>query len=343
MVTGPTTAGAQVVPFPQEQQSWTYRITGVADFDAPLDAVLSYSATVQLTVTTINSSLIDVTETVMGGVVWPSGVGSGEILLVRRAHLFGGVIHSSASNTSFYFETKGGIDLQDSKVFGVDDEEFSRVILIWSSASNTVFFFIGLTWVWFTDSITMVSVNRPSFLLAPHCYTMVYWDTDYAPWGNVDPYCENPFVGGFDGAPIHNASDEWVLDVISTPFGMRQALKNVTTIAISGFPSAAIVVSSWIDIETGLLLLLTEEVSATGLQSSNIGLSGISTNSTQSTSIELVAGNFFGILGYLLWTKISGVSLFSLLIISGVFVVACLIMGKVSYSVMSKSKRKNNR
>ena len=158
---------------------------------------------------------------------------------------------------------------------------------------------------------------------------------------NIAVPTENPWFGEFDGAPIYGASDQWTLDFVSTPFGLRQALRNVTTISISGFPSADIVVSSWIDVETGLLLLLTEELSANGLQSRNVGLSGISTNSTQSTSIELVACNFLGIPGYLLWTKISGVSLLSVLVVSGVLIMACLAMVKVSHSVLSKPKREH--
>jgi hypothetical protein len=341
VVTGPTIVGAQVVPFPQVQQSWTYRMTGEAEFDAPLDAVLSYSATVQYSLTGINSESMNVTQGVWGNVVWPSQSGSGVILLGKIDYSGGEEIHYSASNTSFDFETRGIVRLNDSKVSGVDDEGFSVVGLVWSSASSTVGFFVGLTWVAFRFPEDMRSVYRPTVFFIPGCHTMVYWNTGYAPWGNVYPYWEYPWV--FDGAPIHAATDQWAVDFVSTPYGERQALKNVTTISVSGFPGADVVVSSWIDAETGLLLKLTEDLSASGLQFRYVGIGGVSTNSTQSTRVELVACNLWGVMGYLLWNKIYGVSLLSVLVISGVLVLACLTMGMVSRSVLSKPKRETNR
>ena len=244
-------------------------------------------ATVTYTVIMVDNNSLHVEQSVYGTVTWPSTSGDGEILF------FGGEFYplSSVSNTTFSFATSGVINLNNSRVTDVDYNERSMILLTWTADSDTVLFYVGLTW--FYEDLAINTWPTPPFFLIQDSHTMVYWNTSYAPWGYVSPN----FIDFYrTGAPIGLANTEWTSEFLATSYGIRTALKNVKNISVSGWwdptQSGDIEINTWIDATTGILLKLTEEVETTELY----GLFTLADhlNSTKTINIELFSCDFFG-------------------------------------------------
>ncbi|MFX1492103.1 MAG: hypothetical protein ACFFBU_07565, partial [Promethearchaeota archaeon] len=292
---------------------WTYIMTGKADFAAPIDVNISYAANITYTVTTGTATSFYVVQNVSGTVTWPSTPGEGEIIvysiylnMISTGPRIWDSVEYSGSNTTFGFDTHQGINLNNSWVPG---GESLIVALRWTAGSSTLGIYVGMTWVYnepYGMSIHLTTIPRPSFFLAQRSHTMVYWNTSYAPWGAVHPWFHRD--DGFTGAPTNMATSEWASDSLVTPYGIRKALQNMTKISASGEPYFAnevadIEINTWIDADTGLLLRLTEDLNATNLWSGFLfRYSPSSWN--QSTVVELVACNFFGLGGVFGWTNL---------------------------------------
>ena len=284
----PSIASAQTPPFPQTGQNWTYTLTGEADWDDPIDGTIEFSATAKYTIMNTQPDAFLVQQDVSGTVTWPTLAGEGDIVLVD---LGGGLTYDETiapSNTSFSFSTTGLINLNDSLVTGLGLDEYSAVLLNYTIGSDTILAYIGYTWgLWI---FIFIPVPFPPFFLTENMHTMIYWNTSYAPYGDV-----------MTGAPFVVNPSAWTEESLTTPVGPRIAMKNETSTLIEFLPDyAETTITTWIDKDTGILLKITDEVDI--LQTGSLDM-------TSTTTIELINADFFGILGYLQYFKIFGIPL----------------------------------
>jgi hypothetical protein len=299
----PSFASAQTPPFPQIGQNWTYALTGEANWDDPIDGTIEFSATAKYTIINTQPDAFLVQQDVSGTVTWPALTGEGDIVLVD---LGGGLTYDETvapSNTSFSFSTTGLISLNDSLVTGLGLDEYSAVLLNYTVGSDTILAYIGYTWgLWI---FVFIPLPFPPFFLTENMHTMIYWNTSYAPYGDV-----------MSGAPFAVNPSAWTEESLTTAVGPRIAMKNETSTLIEFLPDyAETTITTWIDKDTGILLKITDEVDI--LQTGSLDM-------TSSTTIELINSDFFGILGYLQYFKIFGISLLYILI--GVIVLIIIIL-----------------
>jgi len=299
----PSIASAQTPPFPQIGQNWSYTITGAADWDVPIDGTIQFSANTKYTVINVQPDGFLVQQEVTGTVAWPALSGEGDIVLVD---LGGGLSYDETvapSNTSFSFTTTGLINLNDSLVTGLGLDEYSAVLLNYTIGSDTILAYIGYTWgLWL---FVFIPLPFPPFFLTENLHTMIYWNTTYAPYGDI-----------LSGAPMTVNPAAWIEESLATPLGPRIALKNETYTIIESLPDyAETTITTWIDKDSGILLKITDEVDI---------LSTGSLDMSSTTTIELTTADFFGILGYLQYFKLFGISLLYILI--GVIVLLIIII-----------------
>ena len=299
----PSIASAQTPPFPQIGQNWTYAMTGEADWDDPIDGTIEFSASAKYTIINTQPDGFLVQQDVSGTVTWPALTGDGDIVLVD---LGGGLAYDETlapSNTSFSFSTTGLIHLNDSLVTGLGLDEYSAVFLNYTAGSDTILAYIGFTWgLWI---FIFMPLPFPPFFLTENMHTMIYWNTSYAPFGDV-----------MTGAPSAVNPSAWVEESLTTPVGPRIAMKNETSTLIESLPDyAETTITTWIDKDTGIMLKITDEVDI--LQTGSLDM-------TSSSTIELTSSDFFGILGFLQYFKIFGISLLYILI--GVIVLIIIIL-----------------
>lgn len=299
----PSIASAQTPPFPQIGQNWTYTIMGEADWDDPIDGTIEFSATATYTVLDAQPDDFLVQQEVSGTVTWPALAGEGDIVLVD---LGGGLAYDETinpSNTSFSFTTTGLIHFNDSLTTGLGLDEYSAVFLNYTIGPDTILAYIGYTWgLWI---FIFMPLPFPPFFLTENLHTMVYWNTSWAPYGDI-----------VTGAPLEANAAAWTEESLTTPVGARIAMKNETHTLIEALPDyAETAITTWIDKDTGILLKVTDEVDilATG-----------SLDLTTTTTIELVSADFFGIMGFLMYYKLFGISLLYILI--GVVVLIIIIL-----------------
>jgi hypothetical protein len=299
----PSIARAQTPPFPQIGQNWNYAITGEADWDVPIDGTIQFSANAKYTILNVQPDAFLVQQEVSGSAIWPALAGEGDIVLVNLENGLSYDETIAPSNMSFSFSTTGLIHLNDSLVTGLGLDEYSAVFLNYTIGSDTILAYIGYTWgLWF---FIFIPLPFPPLFLTENIHTMIYWNTSYAPYGDI-----------VTGAPLTVDSAAWLEESLVTPVGPRTAMKNETHTTIEILPDyAETTITTWIDKDTGILLKTTDEVDifATG-----------SLDMTSSTTIELTNADFFGILGYLLYLKLFGISLLYILI--GVIVLLIIII-----------------
>ncbi len=289
-----TKASAQTPPFPQIGQTWTYSITGEADWDDPLDVTIGFSATAKYTVTGVLTGVFTVRQEVSGNPIWPTSAGTGGI----SYYDWGTGYTSESSNTSFSFITTGTIALDDSEVSSLSGDEYSSVELNWTSGSDTVGAYIGLhQWAWL---FAFFPLPYPTLFLADGENSIFYWNTSLAPWDMT----ENPAA--------------WTNEPVTTALGVRNALRNTT--AFSGTiatTSGSTTLDTWIDLDSRILLKLTDTTTI-----DNDGLF----DCTMTTNIDIVSCDFFGILGTLMYTKLAGIPLLFLIIAVIVILVIVLLI-----------------
>ncbi len=273
----------------------TYSITGDANWDAPLDVTLGFTATARYTVTGVFTGEYTVLQEVSGTPVWPTTAGTGGI---NYYDVGGGGYTSEPTNTSFAFTTSGTIAQDDSEVSSLSGDEYSSVELNWTVGSDTVGAYVGLhSWLWF---IAFFPFPYPALFLTDGENSIFYWNTSLAPWDIV----EDP------GA--------WTVETVSTSLGVRNAFRNTTSITGTlATTSGTTVLDTWIDLDSRILLKLTDTTTI-----DNDGLFDV----VMTTNIDLVACDFFGIIGSLLYTKIAGIPLLYLIIAVIVILVIVLLI-----------------
>jgi hypothetical protein len=299
----PSQASAQTPPFPQIGQNWSYAISSEADWDTPIDATIQFSASAKYTVMDIQPDTFLVQQEVSGTVTWPGSAGEGDIVFVNLENGLSYDETLAPSNTSFSFSTTGLINLNDSQTTGLGLDKYSIAILNWTVGSDTILAYVGFTWgLWI---FVYIPLPFPPLFLTENCFTMIYWNTSYAPHGNI-----------LTGRPASINPSAWTEETLTTPYGSRAALKNETITTIASTPDYANTnMTIWIDKDTGILLKTTDTVDifATG-----------SLDMTSTTTIELSNTDFLGIFGYLMYLKLFGISLLYILI--GVIVLIIIII-----------------
>jgi len=296
----PAQAKAQTPPFPQVGQNWTYHMTGHTDFDSPIDVTIDYETTIKYSVVGVEANRFMVVQEVTGTPIWPSQTGSGSIVFVNTESTPWDY-NKQPSNESFSFTTTGYISLNDSLITGLGGDEVSVVYLNWTDGLHEVWTYVGLTWlIWF---IFTFHYPVPPLFLTRDCHTIVWWNTSWAPWGST--------LSG-TGAPTMSGTNAWTAEALATPLGVRQAWKNATSINV---PHGDVDVTTWIDQETGILLKLTDEVHLSDVFDFDL-----------ETTVELVSCDFFGILGYLMYTKFFGISLLYIVIAGVVLLVIIFLL-----------------
>ncbi len=299
----PATVRAQTPPFPQIGQNWTYRITGEADWDTPIDATIQFTATAKYTITNIQPGAIIVQQEVSGSPTWPGTPGEGDIVYVN---LESGLVYdetAAPTNTSFSFITTGRISLNDSQTTGLGLDEYSTVLLNWSIGGDTIYAYVGFTWgLWI---FLFIALPFPPFFLTENIHSMIYWNTSYAPFDDI-----------LTNRPSSIDPSAWTEESLTTSVGARVAMKNETTTTIGTSPDIAEThITTWIDKDTGILLKIIDDVS--------VSQTGV-LDMTSLTTIELLNSDFFGILGYLMYFKLFGIPLLYLLI--GIIVLIIIVI-----------------
>jgi hypothetical protein len=289
----PVQASAQTPVFPQIGQTWTYTITGNANYDTPIDATITYSGTAQYSITFVEPDSFTVQQVVSGAITWPDMTGEGDIVFVN---LEGGGWDETVSptNTSFSFVTTAKVSLADSEATGLGGDEYSVVQLNYTHSADTVTAYFGLTGIFI-----VIPFPFPTFL-TEDAYTYICWNS------SLNPYTVSEDASAFTE------------ETLATAFGNRVALKNESSFTGTwmGDP-VAMSFTWWFDKESSILLKLTNDASVT---------SSIYPDWTSEITIELTSCDFFGIIGYLMYTKIFGIPLLYL-IIGLIVVLIILILG----------------
>ncbi len=250
-------ASAQA-PFPTVGQTFTYSITGNADWSAPLDVTIGFTATAALTVTAVGTGEFTLQQVVSGTPIWPTTTGTGEI---AYWDLPGSSIDPAASNTAFGFTSTGDVSTDDSMVSSVSGDEYSFIWLNWTSGSDEAYAFVGLH-----TQAFFVAWPLPLLFLSDGFQTMWYWNTSYEPWTTT---------------PTTTA---WNEEPVSTALGLRNSYRSTETWTSTSAPLYASTTHDiWIDYDTGILLKLND----TTVIDNNGALDYVMT-----TLIDLVACSF---------------------------------------------------
>ncbi|MFX1563612.1 MAG: hypothetical protein ACFFDP_09950 [Promethearchaeota archaeon] len=292
----PVKASAQTPVFPQIGQTWTYSITGNANYDTPIDATISYAGTATYTVTLVEPDTFTVQQIVAGTVTWPDMTGTGDVVYVNLEG--GGWVETvSTTNTSYSFATSAKVSLSDSEATGLGGDEYSVVQLNYTHSADTITAYVGLTGIFI-----IIMYPIPTFLTSDS-HTYIYWNS------SLNPYylTEDPTA--------------FTEETLTTALGNRIALKNESAFSgVWGPDPVSMSFTWWFDKESSILLKLTNDASVT---------SSTYPDWTSEVTIELTSCDFFGILGFLMYTKIFGIPLLYL-IIGIVILLIILILGVIA-------------
>ncbi len=222
--------------FPAVGVSFGYSITGEADWSAPLDVTIGFTATANYQVTAVTSNDFDISQSVSGSPIWPTSAGSGD---VNYFDYSASDYVTAASNTSFSFTTTGEVDTDDGTMSSVTGADYTVVWLNWTSGSDEVICFIGMhSWFWF---FAFFPVPFPPSFMANGEYFFGYWNASYEPW-TATP-----------------TTTYWTTEPLATAFGVRNAYHNETDILGDLPPTMGrTIFDIWVDVDTGLLLFLND-------------------------------------------------------------------------------------
>ncbi len=224
--------------FPAVGVSFGYSITGEADWSAPLDVTIGFTATAIYQVTAVGTNDFDVSQSVSGSPIWPTSAGSGDVNFFDWSS---SDFVTAASNTSFSFTSNGEVSTNNSMMSSVTGSDYTCVWLNWTDGVDEVIAYVGLQsalwlFVWFPIPLptSFMSNGNPFYF---------YWNTSYTPWD----------------MPAAAASGEWTAAPLATFAGVRNAYHNETdwSGAVTT-TSGRTILDTWVDADTGLLLFLND-------------------------------------------------------------------------------------